>query len=160
MGPQFTWSNNREENRNIHERLDLAFATDQWIDCFGRGRVNHLVSNCSDHLPIELIFERKGSQLLRGKSGFHFEAFWLSASDLPDVIESCWVRSHGGITDKLSSMAGDLQRWNKEAFGNIRRKLVKLWQRLIVLCGMPQSTAVLSETTSVKEEISATLRQE
>lgn len=51
FGYKFTWSNRRGDNI-IEERLDRALANDDWMDLFPSLRVENIVWDSSDHLPL------------------------------------------------------------------------------------------------------------
>nr|CAD1838601.1 unnamed protein product [Ananas comosus var. bracteatus]CAD1838614.1 unnamed protein product [Ananas comosus var. bracteatus] len=53
-GPGYTWTNNRQGNSMILQRLDRALANSQWILRFPFSRLVHLPRIASDHCPLLL----------------------------------------------------------------------------------------------------------
>ncbi|XP_074274110.1 uncharacterized protein LOC141597542 [Silene latifolia] len=56
FGPRFTWMNGQQDDNYIMERLDRAYATQDWFDLFPYTSVLHLPILISDHSPIILRF--------------------------------------------------------------------------------------------------------
>lgn len=54
-GYQFTWERFRGTVEWVEERLDRAFASNDWCHLFHKEKVWSLESTCSDHLPFFLI---------------------------------------------------------------------------------------------------------
>lgn len=61
----FTWSNKREGNRLIKERLDCGMASTQWIHLFPAFSLRHFPAYASDHNPILLNTTASNTSLLR-----------------------------------------------------------------------------------------------
>ena len=53
-GYQYTWERTRGTVKWVEERLDRAFASEEWLQRFNRVKVISLESSYSDHLPILL----------------------------------------------------------------------------------------------------------
>lgn len=53
-GPRFTWTNNREEDSLIMERLDRGYASMDWMNSFPQTHIQNLPIIHSDHGPILL----------------------------------------------------------------------------------------------------------
>ena len=51
-GPRFTWTNRREVQALIQERIDRFFMNSQWCLMYPKARVVHLTRCHSDHAPI------------------------------------------------------------------------------------------------------------
>ncbi|XP_074270874.1 uncharacterized protein LOC141594783 [Silene latifolia] len=56
FGPPFTWFNNRSDDQLIMERLDRAYANNEWPHLFSAASIMHLPILISDHSPIILKF--------------------------------------------------------------------------------------------------------
>ena len=50
--PQFTWQKHFADGHSIWERLDWAFANNDWFLRFTRTREHHLNANSSNHCPL------------------------------------------------------------------------------------------------------------
>ncbi|XP_074299314.1 uncharacterized protein LOC141630383 [Silene latifolia] len=57
FGPQFTWTNSQRNSDCIFERLDRAYATQDWFQIFSAASVIHLPIIVSDHAQIILNFQ-------------------------------------------------------------------------------------------------------
>lgn len=53
-GPRFTWSNNRENEDLIMERLDHSYASQEWMNEYPQTHIRNLPIIHSDHGPILL----------------------------------------------------------------------------------------------------------
>jgi hypothetical protein len=86
-GNVFTWTNKREKENLVMERIDRAIATPSWIDMYPKASVIHETIKNSDHCPIilrtEPNYRRKGYR-------FHFEAHWNLNSDCKNLIGEAW----------------------------------------------------------------------
>eukprot|EP00253_Pinus_taeda_P019122 PITA_19122 len=88
----------------------------------------------SDHWPIELQWNRPGSNI---KRPFRFEAFWLSHPDFNDFINTTWQNCNPTETTKMARfqkklklLKEEIKRWNKTTFGNIFREKEYLIQEI------------------------------
>ena len=52
VGPQLTWTNNKQGLANTMERLDKAMRNDQWQALFFEGTVRTLPRTHSDHSSL------------------------------------------------------------------------------------------------------------
>ena len=53
-GPRFTWTNKREIQALIQERIDRFFVNPSWCLLYPEARVTHLTRSHSDHCPVLL----------------------------------------------------------------------------------------------------------
>ena len=84
-GAPFTYDNRRRGRANVKVRLDRALADDQWRDFFSDASVVHLVSPCSNHLPL-LVHLQKEEVLPPRQRPRQYEVFWERAGELPELI--------------------------------------------------------------------------
>ncbi|XP_050273319.1 uncharacterized protein LOC126716553 [Quercus robur] len=122
-GPWFTWTNRRDIQALIHERIDRFFVNPQWCLMYPEARVAHLTRCHSDHCPILLELQPR-SQENRRKL-FKFQTCWLSNSNFPFVVTQAWSHS-SGLAQAIELFTNKAIRWNKEHFGNIffRKKTI------------------------------------
>lgn len=73
VGNLYTWSNGREGQGRIMERLDRGMANGDWRALFPRATVTHLTRFVVDHAPI--LLDSLGDRDHHPKP-FRFEAFW------------------------------------------------------------------------------------
>ncbi|KAL2933509.1 Aspartate--tRNA ligase 1 cytoplasmic [Bienertia sinuspersici] len=117
IGHNFTWSNNREDDQNIQERLDRFLANDLWKEYFPGSFVTHLTKRRSDHLPILLLMQGcpKGRKEQRKKKLFRFEEMWLREESSEEVVKKAW-EGVGDLRTKLTRTVTGLQSWSKDTF--------------------------------------------
>ena len=76
-GPRFTWTNNREKDQLIMERLDRGYATAAWLQIFPEVHIRNLPIVHSDHGPTLLqtishhISARRSYQIENWSLRFH-----------------------------------------------------------------------------------------
>ncbi|KAI7988460.1 Uncharacterized protein LOK49_LG13G02233 [Camellia lanceoleosa] len=69
VGPIFTWSNNRDGNDLVRERLDRGLANDAWQSLFPHAKVYTMACTSSGHLPICVDIYRAKEQRHSTASG-------------------------------------------------------------------------------------------
>ena len=90
-GPRFTWTNRREMDALIQERIDRFFVNPEWFSLFPKAKVTYLTRCQSDHCPILLETQPKPSTFL--KRPFKFESFWVFDPSFPNVVANAWKNS-------------------------------------------------------------------
>ncbi|KAL9680303.1 hypothetical protein QQ045_018181 [Rhodiola kirilowii] len=88
-GNEFTWSNNKEGEARIWERLDRCLVNGMGLAAFPNLEIQHLARLCLDHCPLLLQF--KGESRCR-KGVFKFLGAWLDREGCMDVVKSSWLR--------------------------------------------------------------------
>ena len=117
-GCTFTWSNNREGDELVKERLDRATSNLNWRLQFPEAEVYALPAIDFDHSPLLLSTFKVQKQ--RRKS-FSFEAFWLEDEECKGVINKAWAttpRENEGILIRLEKVTIALQNWSMNKFLN------------------------------------------
>ncbi|KAH7862901.1 hypothetical protein Vadar_010843 [Vaccinium darrowii] len=92
-GPKFTWRNNRQGGDFIMERIDMAFASAEWQECYDKAMVFVEPAIGSDHNPLVLNTEVPLEKV--GKP-FKFESFWIMEDGCTDVVMDSWNRGQEG----------------------------------------------------------------
>jgi hypothetical protein len=161
-GNPFTWSNNRNGDRLIKERLDRGFASPDWINLFPSYSIRHLPSYSSDHNPIILDTATPSIFLPRP---FRFEEFWTNDPSCKDVISSAWFPFVEGspafsLSKKLKATKVALKAWNKSSFGHIQSKVALLSSQLDTVQQLPPSDQSRHLEFSLKFELNNLLHQE
>ena len=121
-GNPFTWSNKRQGNHLIKERLDCGLASSQWIHLLPHFSVQHLPAHSSDHNPILLDTAAPDLSL---PCWFRFKEFWTFDPSCSQVVSNAWVRPFLGsleyiLSNKLKATKMTLKIWNSTHFGNIQ----------------------------------------
>ena len=127
-GPRFTWSNNRIDSGLIMERLDRAYASQNWFDEFPSSTVQNLPIIQSDHGPIWFQTTPKGSSPNRP---YQLENWCLQYPEVASIVHEIWVLQIAGspmyqVARKLDSIRQRLKVWclDKRLFWGIN------WGRL------------------------------
>ena len=83
-GPKYTWTNRREINSLIQERIDRFFMNPSWCLLYPDAKVSHLTRCHSNHCPVLMETNPKRPMQLNGP--FKFQTFWLSDPSFPNVV--------------------------------------------------------------------------
>ena len=128
----FTWCNGRRNDERIWERLDRALANDRWRRMFPYATVTHEIVSYSDHNPVLLALnDKRKFATTHGKKKrlFRFETLWVQEAECGDIVEQNWksVSTQGTteIAENLRNLQMALQKWGKDKFGSISKKILK-----------------------------------
>ena len=129
-GLPYTWCNRRFGGQVVWVRLDRAFATSDWLLKFPTARLHHLSASSSDHKPIWLCLDNIRNHFFRPGKPFRFEAMWLKDVRCEGVVHSAWEEVvqgdlMGKVIKKVENCQAQLQLWDKNVFGNVRRILAR-----------------------------------
>ncbi|XP_071922584.1 uncharacterized protein [Coffea arabica] len=119
--PSFTWCNNRRGRSRIWKRLDRLVMNEECLGVASAVSVVHLARHPSDHSPLKISFR---SRLDNKPRPFRFLNMWTARPDLMEVIREAWNRDVQGsplriFCAKLMAVRRNIQRWNRQVFGNI-----------------------------------------
>ncbi|XP_050248751.1 uncharacterized protein LOC126696003 [Quercus robur] len=127
LGLRFTWTNRRDVNVFIQERIDRYFVNHDRCAIYLEARVTHLTRCHSDHCPVLLeTLPSSSTHILRP---FKFQSFWLSGPTFPSLVSKEWAPSRK-LPMAIEGFTQEAQRWNKLHFGNILAKKKPLLARL------------------------------
>ena len=90
-GPQFTWTNRRDIQALIQERIDRVFINPSWCLLYPEAQVVHLTRCHSDHCPI--LLEMQLITNIGRKRPFRFQTCWLSKPSFPPIVSRAWSDS-------------------------------------------------------------------
>jgi len=127
-GPRFTWVRGNAEATRKSTRLDRALCNIDWRAEFQEGAVQHLIWDQSDHCLL-LISTNGFAPLPQSTKPFRFQVAWLSHNKFDEFLIQNW-KSRMPMGQALGDLANNLQKWNKEIFGNLFRRKRKLWSQL------------------------------
>ena len=121
-------------------RLDRALGSAGWSAQFPLASFSHLTAATSDHCPIFLEINEPGAP--SGRRGFRYEPMWETHEQWQETILEKWSSKHSGhtveeIQRKLTALATDLSKWNKDSFGSVRKEIRALKLELDHLRGDP-----------------------
>ncbi|XP_026400244.1 uncharacterized protein LOC113296127 [Papaver somniferum] len=118
-GDPFTWSNQREGESNIRERIDRGLVNVKWFNVSPDYTVYHLSRVASDHNPLLLdVCPVK----LGGSKPYKYFRGWKEHKDYNMFVENAWSENRGvsedNIVQTLKSLATYFGLWNKNIFKN------------------------------------------
>ncbi|KAK6126675.1 hypothetical protein DH2020_039583 [Rehmannia glutinosa] len=166
IGNRFTWTNGQADERNIMERLDRAFANEQWKSLFVFYQVQHLFRTKSDHCPVAVEFDvanrRQAHNRKRKCRIFRFERMWLEHEKCGAVIEDAWNFSPPmtHIGEKISFCAEALKSWDKREFGSVNLRINKLTEELKKVQGAAQSKENIDRARNLETKLQMTYKLE
>ena len=125
-GPRYTWTNRREINNLIQERIDRVFMNPSWCLLYPDAKVSHLTRCHSDHCPI--LLQTNPIRQLHLTRPFKFQSFWLSDPSFPNVVKQAWQQPRM-LLEAIEVFSSQASIWNKNHFGNIfhKKKRVLAW---------------------------------
>ncbi|KAK4708563.1 hypothetical protein R3W88_029488 [Solanum pinnatisectum] len=116
---KYTWSNHRCGRKDlILERLDCAFANNDWLVKYPNAQVTHLPKTHSDHNPLLILLFKPNSGNL--SKPFRLEKFWLEHPNFRNLVERCWINKD--LISAISLFRNEAHIWSRETFGNIFKK--------------------------------------
>ena len=126
-GPRYTWTNRREINNLIQERIDRVFMNPSWCLLYPDAKVSHLTRCHSDHCPI--LLQTNPIRQLHLTRPFKFQSFWLSDPSFPNVVKQAWQQPRN-LLEAIEVFSSQASIWNKNHFGNIFHKKKRVLARL------------------------------
>ncbi|GAU22350.1 hypothetical protein TSUD_106780 [Trifolium subterraneum] len=127
-GGLYTWSRPCNDNRTVYRKLDRAFADVPWSMAFPEAYVEVLCKFHSDHNPLLLRCDLPRKDY--GPQPFRFEAAWITHPTYSDIVKMAWGKQAGDVASCLLQVQQDSIIFNKESFGNIRKKKIHIERRL------------------------------
>ena len=122
-----TWTNRREINNLIQERIDRVFMNPSWCLLYPDAKVSHLTRCHSDHCPI--LLQTNPIRQLHLTRPFKFQSFWLSDPSFPNVVKQAWQQPRN-LLEAIEVFSSQASIWNKNHFGNIFHKKKRVLARL------------------------------
>ncbi|GAU12283.1 hypothetical protein TSUD_141910 [Trifolium subterraneum] len=127
-GGLFTWSRPCTGNRMVFRKLDRVLADVPWCMAFLEAYVEVLCKFHSYHKPLLLRCGLPRQNY--GPRPFRFEAAWIIHPDYSDIVKVAWGKTAGDFIGSLQQVQHDSIIFNKECFGNIRKRKAHLERRL------------------------------
>lgn len=103
---KFTWTNRRNHNQLIFERLDRFLANPARLNFFYKALVHHLPKTFSDHCP--LVLDTNPSQL-NCKKSLQIEPMWLSHPRFAGVIHNSWPPTSLNFIQSITTLEDTIQ---------------------------------------------------
>ncbi|PPR88593.1 hypothetical protein GOBAR_AA32106 [Gossypium barbadense] len=121
----FTWTNNREGDRFVKERLDRFVASDVILDKFPFLASYVVRQSKSDHEAI--LIDTEGSKPNRERTGhkawFRYDTCWAGEQELKDLISSIWEKEESNMLAKMDMTRDKLGPWQFSRFRNLKYKI-------------------------------------
>jgi hypothetical protein len=134
IGPKFTWSNSRENQVFIKERLDRGVVNSGWREIFPKAELFVEASTISDHAVLEVCLQ--GNKHFRRKEKkFRYEASWNLVKDYHDIILRAWNHEDAmtgrwvKVNQKLTNCQRGILEWRNTERGS-QQKIYSLKQKL------------------------------
>lgn len=85
LGPQYTWTNSKEDNNRSAERLDRVWANRDWKLMFVDAYVQHLMRTHSDYHPLYLTLTKEARK--KGPCLGRYQLAWAKHPDFPKFVQ-------------------------------------------------------------------------
>ena len=150
-GQPYTWCNNRSANDRIYERLDRAYATENWLHKNSEAMVLNLPILVSDHSPIILLTSPTPA---RKKTPIEMEAWCLDFKEISNIISEQWHLPVNGspmfrIAQKSRHIRYLLFKWCEE----YKKRHNISWEECLGQCGEVQASLPFINGEVLDEEI-------
>ncbi|KAL9682908.1 hypothetical protein QQ045_014720 [Rhodiola kirilowii] len=138
-GDRFTYSNRCRGENEVEACLDRVVVNQAWRSLFPNAVVRHSVANTSDHKPI-VLYTSERVKTCKEKV-VRFEPMWLRHKDFKNRVQEYWKELEGvnDMAEKLRRCMQRLNRWNWSVFGNVRKRIDSLKERLQCVRNMPRT---------------------
>ena len=140
--------------------MDHATCNDGFLSLFPETSVEHLLCEESDHQALLVRMLEMAPQLPgMGDRPFRYEEAWTRHEQYEAMIAEAWGAASTGeegvtaIWQKLSKMTGSMQRWAREVFGSIRRKIKQLKAQLLEAKERALSSGYQHEVRELEEQL-------
>ncbi|KAL3752711.1 hypothetical protein ACJRO7_000159 [Eucalyptus globulus] len=152
-GCAFTWTNNRNGEDIVKERLDRMLCSMEWRLTFLAAEVFALLAIGSDHSPLLLLTE---SMRVKKRKTFTFEAYWLQDQECHSIIVESWTSikvRHLTLPRKLNVVSAALASWSYPKFNSTQHQISSLKQQLQNLTNELNRPHDKALVTNLKERI-------
>ncbi|XP_039170213.1 uncharacterized protein LOC120294277 [Eucalyptus grandis] len=125
-GCSFTWSNRREGENLVKERLDRALCSHQCRITYPEADCTALPAIGSDHSPILLTLDQPKR---RKRKQFRYEAYWSDEAESKSIVTDTWndpAAQNLNLVEKLQQVQQKLLQWSKSKFGHAKKRITLL----------------------------------
>ncbi|GER30020.1 RNA-directed DNA polymerase (reversetranscriptase)-related family protein [Striga asiatica] len=125
IGHPFTWSNNRQGDDFIEERIDRVFSSPMWALTFPKSQVTHIPLHSSDHC---LLLLNTDCEDVKAKQRFYFDSRWVSKEGFSDTVAEAWnLNSFGvdlySIQARIRNVRIALLKWKKSMINHSKQEI-------------------------------------
>ena len=122
-GPRFTWTNRKEMNALIQERIDHFFVNPEWFSLFSEAKVTHLTRCHSGHCLVLLETQPRPSTFF--KRPFKFQSFWVFDPSFSNVVANAW-KNLALLPMAIESFSKEANTWNRSYFVEKKKLMSRL----------------------------------
>ena len=126
-GSRYTWTNKRDINNLILERIDRFFMNPKWCVLYPDAKVTHLLRCHSNHCLV--LMEAFPARAIFLNRPFRFQEFWLSDMSFPNIVSKAWS-SNKNLAESIENFSKEATLWNRNHFGNIHQKKRRIMARI------------------------------
>lgn len=123
QGYPYTW-----KNGDLEQRLDIMLININWCLRLPEGMVHHLPPFKCDHRPLLVQFSSDRG-VNRRRRPFRFLAVWVTHEDFDRFMKCNW-KCNMPWNPQIQLFRDELEKWNRETFGNIFERKKKLMRQL------------------------------
>lgn len=159
-GYPYTWDNKRDGSANVQVRLDRATCNEGFLELFPETCVEHILAEESDHQALLVrMLETAPRADKNGARQFRFEEAWTRHENYDDMLKEVWEAAGTGeqgltaVWQCLGRATGSIQRWAREVFGSIRKKIAKLKTQLLEAKQQALVTGCFKEVREIEVEL-------
>ncbi|XP_057718268.1 uncharacterized protein LOC130932847 [Arachis stenosperma] len=132
VGHPFTWTNRRQGEDLVKERLDRYLVGMEWKLKFPNVVVHRLTESGSDHAPLLMETE---PQSWHSKRRFKYQKRWCGEDDVKRIVNEVWRMEVVGsamfsLAQKLKVCRHKLVQWQKTHKANSRKEIEDLQAKL------------------------------
>lgn len=119
---EYTWEKSRGKPNWVREKLDRAFALDEWWRKFPLCTLTVHHTSVSDHDPI--LMQLVDTTISRKQFRFRFENTWLKEPGFKQEVSVFWRSLPAAhILPKLLSVSAFMAKWGRAFFHKFRDKV-------------------------------------
>lgn len=137
------------------EKLDRAFANDEWINTYPSYALKNFPILHSDYGPIILDFDL---QLPFKHRPFRFEHMWFTHPSWKEVVQKAQDFHTSGsrafqFKNKISNLRSMFLKWNKDTFGKVENDIFQKQIQLQQLQNLILTIEDVREECFLREEL-------
>lgn len=146
-------------NGSCKSRIDRALVNERWLEKWSETGLRGLPRSVSDHCAIVL----HTNTVDWGPKPFRFINAWMSHPSFLELVSNSWregrIEGWGCYVfkEKLRRLKEALKVWNKEVFGDLDQKVVRLREELNTLDKKDDEGGLSEADKLVRSETSARL---
>uniref|UniRef100_A0A2N9FI47 CCHC-type domain-containing protein n=1 Tax=Fagus sylvatica TaxID=28930 RepID=A0A2N9FI47_FAGSY len=166
QGPDFSWSNRREDGALVRAQLDRGVANNAWLSLFPSYQVHHVVFAASDHMGLLILMNPpQASPSINRKKLFRFDHSWVRELGCEETIKMAWSCPVSGtpmfrVAQKIKNCRMQLLQWNKTQMRINPRMIESEKNRLAQLESSPMNEHNSSEVNTLRCEVNILIEKE